>query len=266
MSGNPSSPTFDAVRLVSGGSYGHGTSPTRPKVSGSPRSLPLPTPELTSASNFDYPRPSPTNTSPGVVSNRNSYEQSTNPELYAQRPSSYPSATEPSIAYFPPNESSPWPRHLSRRVPETMHHDQPARAVAVPMIEAHTETALYNGLLQQRPLPTDFPGSLPGINLPPIDPSMAPTWQHHHYYPPANPPTYPQTQERYICPTCNKPFSRPSSLRIHTYSHTGEKPYKCKHDGCGKFFSVRSNMKRHEKGCHGGETATARGACPRRSS
>ena len=86
---------------------------------------------------------------------------------------------------------------------------------------------------------------------------MAPTWQHHHYYPPTNPPSYPQTQERYICPTCSKPFSRPSSLKIHTYSHTGEKPYKCKHEGCGKHFSVRSNMKRHEKGCHGGDGSSS---------
>ena len=58
---------------------------------------------------------------------------------------------------------------------------------------------------------------------------------------------HPQTQERFICPTCNKPFSRLSSLKIHTYSHTGEKPYKCK--SCGKSFSVRSNLKRHQKGC-----------------
>jgi hypothetical protein len=56
-------------------------------------------------------------------------------------------------------------------------------------------------------------------------------------------------QDRYICPTCNKAFSRPSSLRIHSHSHVGEKPYKCPNAGCGKAFSVRSNLKRHERGC-----------------
>ncbi|CAO3621410.1 unnamed protein product [Mucor hiemalis] len=50
---------------------------------------------------------------------------------------------------------------------------------------------------------------------------------------------------RYYCPFCNKAFNRPSSLRIHTYSHTGEKPFVCQEEGCGRQFSVQSNMRRH---------------------
>jgi uncharacterized Zn-finger protein len=50
---------------------------------------------------------------------------------------------------------------------------------------------------------------------------------------------------KYICPYCQKKFSRPSSLRIHTYSHTGEKPFACTEPGCGRHFSVQSNMRRH---------------------
>ncbi|KAI8598996.1 hypothetical protein EDD21DRAFT_292387, partial [Dissophora ornata] len=50
---------------------------------------------------------------------------------------------------------------------------------------------------------------------------------------------------RYHCQFCNKRFSRPSSLRIHTYSHTGERPFKCSEEGCGRQFSVQSNMRRH---------------------
>ncbi|KAF2209707.1 hypothetical protein CERZMDRAFT_30389, partial [Cercospora zeae-maydis SCOH1-5] len=77
-------------------------------------------------------------------------------------------------------------------------------------------------------------------------------WEHHHYISPSSQATFPQSQDRYICTTCNKAFSRPSSLKIHTHSHTGEKPFRCPHNGCGKAFSVRSNMKRHERGCHSG--------------
>ncbi|KAF9986388.1 hypothetical protein BGZ75_001850 [Mortierella antarctica] len=50
---------------------------------------------------------------------------------------------------------------------------------------------------------------------------------------------------RYQCQYCHKRFSRPSSLRIHTYSHTGERPFKCSEEGCGRQFSVQSNMRRH---------------------
>lgn len=74
-------------------------------------------------------------------------------------------------------------------------------------------------------------------------------FEHHHYISPSS-ASYPLQQERYNCPDCGRAFSRPSSLKIHTYSHTGEKPFHCPVRGCNKNFSVRSNMKRHERGCH----------------
>ncbi|KAJ9094395.1 hypothetical protein QFC20_006897 [Naganishia adeliensis] len=52
---------------------------------------------------------------------------------------------------------------------------------------------------------------------------------------------------RYSCDHCGKSFSRPSSLKIHIYSHTGEKPYKCTWPNCTRSFSVQSNLKRHAK-------------------
>ncbi|KAH8662071.1 hypothetical protein BX600DRAFT_437499 [Xylariales sp. PMI_506] len=105
-----------------------------------------------------------------------------------------------------------------------------------------------SGLYYQRPLPQAFP---PLHVTMPLAPASGPNpWQHHHYISPSSAASFPQSQDRYICQTCNKAFSRPSSLRIHSHSHTGEKPFKCPHAGCGKAFSVRSNMKRHERGCH----------------
>lgn len=118
----------------------------------------------------------------------------------------------------------------------------------------------YNSsqLYTQRPLPSNFqPHSMP---LPVPVPSPAANgsnpWQHHHYISTSSQSQFPQPQDRYICSTCNKAFSRPSSLRIHSHSHTGEKPYKCPQPGCGKAFSVRSNMKRHERGCHAASSTT----------
>ncbi|KAH3679397.1 hypothetical protein WICMUC_001017 [Wickerhamomyces mucosus] len=57
----------------------------------------------------------------------------------------------------------------------------------------------------------------------------------------------PETAARNRCPQCQKQFKRPSSLQTHLYSHTGEKPFRCTFDGCGRMFSVRSNMIRHRK-------------------
>lgn len=55
------------------------------------------------------------------------------------------------------------------------------------------------------------------------------------------------TQKKHKCKVCDKRFTRPSSLQTHMYSHTGEKPYACETEGCGRHFSVVSNLRRHRK-------------------
>ncbi|EXX58232.1 Cmr3p [Rhizophagus irregularis DAOM 197198w] len=59
--------------------------------------------------------------------------------------------------------------------------------------------------------------------------------------------TVSSTPKRYKCNICQKRFTRPSSLQTHMYSHTGEKPFKCPIEGCGRHFSVVSNLRRHQK-------------------
>lgn len=113
----------------------------------------------------------------------------------------------------------------------------------------------HMGMYGQRPLPSSFQPQMP-LPVPTPSGNGSNPWQHHHYISTASQSAFPQSQDRYICSTCNKAFSRPSSLRIHSHSHTGEKPYKCPQPGCGKAFSVRSNMKRHERGCHASTTLT----------
>ncbi|KAF5348651.1 hypothetical protein D9758_006789 [Tetrapyrgos nigripes] len=58
------------------------------------------------------------------------------------------------------------------------------------------------------------------------------------------------TGSRHQCSYCGKRFSRPSGLKIHLTTHTGEKPYVCPEEGCHRSFSVRSNMRRHVRIVH----------------
>ncbi|KAK6513713.1 hypothetical protein TWF506_008152 [Arthrobotrys conoides] len=55
------------------------------------------------------------------------------------------------------------------------------------------------------------------------------------------------TTKKHKCKVCDKRFTRPSSLQTHMYSHTGEKPFACEVEGCGRQFSVVSNLRRHRK-------------------
>ncbi|KAI0655346.1 hypothetical protein C8Q70DRAFT_923910 [Cubamyces menziesii] len=55
----------------------------------------------------------------------------------------------------------------------------------------------------------------------------------------------PDDDRRHGCGICHRRFNRPSSLRIHMNSHTGDQPFQCPFPGCSRRFSVNSNMRRH---------------------
>lgn len=67
------------------------------------------------------------------------------------------------------------------------------------------------------------------------------------------------TTKKHKCRVCDKRFTRPSSLQTHMYSHTGEKPFVCEVDGCGRHFSVVSNLRRHRK-VHKGDARSEAGS------
>lgn len=86
------------------------------------------------------------------------------------------------------------------------------------------------------------------------------------------------TMKKHKCKICDKRFTRPSSLQTHMYSHTGEKrkylwlnpvsaiaitdklsAFACEVVGCGRHFSVVSNLRRHRK-VHRGESNSEAGS------
>ncbi|KAF1951882.1 hypothetical protein CC80DRAFT_188532 [Byssothecium circinans] len=95
-------------------------------------------------------------------------------------------------------------------------------------------------LTHSRTLPR--PNALMGANIPPPS-SMMGSFSSK---------VASSSQKKHKCKICDKRFTRPSSLQTHMYSHTGEKPFACEVEGCGRHFSVVSNLRRHRK-VHKGE-------------
>lgn len=205
-----------------------------------------PTPPMSTDASFDgYNSPSNKHSShvyPNAAPRGYYYETTPPLEADIQRQMMAPSAVPRST---PAPVQAPYPQ---QQFAAPYAHQQPPMGTYYPPMQPtppHQHQVM--GTYYQRSLPQSFP---PPMTLAPPSAPGANPWQHHHYLNPTGGAAFPQSQDRYICQTCSKAFSRPSSLRIHSHSHTGEKPFKCPHAGCGKAFSVRSNMKRHERGCH----------------
>ncbi|KAJ5305793.1 hypothetical protein N7508_004808 [Penicillium antarcticum] len=201
-----------------------------------------PTPPLRPGSGNGQSRASPVTTKES--NHRSSISSTSSIHINAQP---YASPAPSVSSYTSPVEAPQHHQHMYYTRPPTASTFNPATPVTVPapMPTLQTQHHHAHGHSHSH--------SASSALISPVTPA----WQHHHYFPPSTAAPYQQNHDRYICRTCHKAFSRPSSLRIHSHSHTGEKPFRCTHAGCGKAFSVRSNMKRHERGCHSGRPVSA---------
>ncbi|KAF6722131.1 Zinc finger protein PLAG1 [Oryzias melastigma] len=54
-----------------------------------------------------------------------------------------------------------------------------------------------------------------------------------------------KVKKNFLCPECQKAFNSLEKLKVHSYSHTGERPYRCSHPDCTKAFVSKYKLLRH---------------------
>lgn len=54
-------------------------------------------------------------------------------------------------------------------------------------------------------------------------------------------------KKNFPCQECQKSFNGLEKLKVHSYSHTGERPYRCSHPDCTKAFVSKYKLLRYRQ-------------------
>ncbi|THU95398.1 hypothetical protein K435DRAFT_779063 [Dendrothele bispora CBS 962.96] len=190
--------------------------------------------------------------SPAIASHHTSYERTSRPYYdYNYTTPNYTSQYPVDAISNRGGFTSPHPPHPSGYVSSSRHHDYRYDSTnRTPVAHHPPPSALYDPRDPRShrehgntplPISTSFDYSRRSNDMERTP--IAPYGQTEVL---RTPPTVP-TAAKYECNFCGKGFNRPSSLKIHLNSHTGERPFVCPVEGCGRSFSVLSNMRRHAR-------------------
>lgn len=56
-----------------------------------------------------------------------------------------------------------------------------------------------------------------------------------------------KSRKSFPCQECQKYFTSVEKLKVHSYSHTGERPYCCSHPDCNKAFVSKYKLLRYRQ-------------------
>ncbi|XP_006891728.1 PREDICTED: transcription factor HIVEP2 [Elephantulus edwardii] len=162
-------------------------------------------------------------------------------------------AQQVSEKQYPPHRPSPYSCQHSLPFPQhslpqgVMHSNKPHQTLEGPpwLFPGHLPSVTSEDLFS-------FPlhghgGGYPRKKMPSLNPAYSqysqksieqPEDAHKKEHKPKKP-------GKYICPYCSRACAKPSVLKKHIRSHTGERPYPC--IPCGFSFKTKSNLYKHRK-------------------